>query len=161
MFEIGDKIVYPMHGAGVIEAIEEREILGEVRQYFVLKMPIGEMRVLVPVSTVGQIGLRRIIQKDALDSVFEILGKRQDLDKDNWNQRYRNNLEKLKSGSVYELAEVVRNLACRDQEKGLSTGEKKMFDNARQLLLSELVLVMEGREEVVIGRIEACLTSYA
>ena len=157
MFEIGDKIVYPMHGAGVIEGIEERLILGEVKQYYVLKMPIGEMRVLVPIGSVGEIGLRRIIQQEALDRVFEILETREELDQDNWNRRYRHNLEKLKSGSVYELAEVVRNLAYRDKAKGLSTGEKKMFDNARQLLLSELVLVMEGREEIVIGRIEACL----
>ncbi|MDR1204862.1 MAG: CarD family transcriptional regulator [Peptococcaceae bacterium] len=158
MFEIGDKIVYPMHGAGVIEAIEEREILGEAKRYYVLKMPIGEMRVLVPIGSVGEIGLRRIIHRDALDQVFEILQKREELDQENWNRRYRHNLEKLKSGSVFDLAEVVRNLACRDKVKGLSTGEKKMFDNARQLLLSELVLVTDGREDNIVGRMDACLT---
>jgi CarD family transcriptional regulator len=147
MFNIGDKIVYPMHGAGVIEAIEEKEILGEKRCYYVLRMPIGEMKVMVPISNVETIGIRKVIDEEEIGRVFNILQQEDSPMSSNWNRRYRNNMEKIKSGNIYELAEVVRNLAARDKEKGLSTGEKKMLDNARQILLSELVLAENKEEE--------------
>lgn len=147
MFKIGDKIVYPMHGAGIIEAIEEKEILGEKRSYYVLRMPIGEMKVMVPISNVNTIGLRKVIDGEEVRKVFSILQEEDSPMSSNWNRRYRSNMEKIKSGNVYDLAEVVRNLSVRDKEKGLSTGEKKMLDNARQILLSELVLAEAGEEE--------------
>mgnify|MGYP000894733139 CR=1 FL=1 len=147
MFNIGDKIVYPMHGAGIIEAIEEKEILGEKRCYYVLRMPIGEMKVMVPISNVETIGIRKVIEEEEIGRVFTILQQEDSPMSSNWNRRYRNNMEKIKSGNIYELAEVVRNLSARDKEKGLSTGEKKMLDNARQILLSELVLAENGEEE--------------
>ncbi|MDD4109702.1 MAG: CarD family transcriptional regulator [Prolixibacteraceae bacterium] len=147
MFKIGDKIVYPMHGAGIIEGIEEKEILGEKRNYYVLRMPIGEMKVMVPIANVDTIGLRKVIDDDEVSKVFNILRQEDSPMSDNWNRRYRNNMEKIKSGNVYELAEVVRNLAARDKEKGLSTGEKKMLDSARQILLSELVLAKDEEED--------------
>lgn len=161
MFLVGDRIVYPMHGAGVIEAIEERDILGICRKYYVLKMPIGEMKVLVPVPIAGksEVNLRSVITKDEVDQVFEILTDDISVEFDNWNRRYRQNLEKLKSGSIYELAEVVRNLSRRDQRKGLSTGEKKMLDNARQLLISELVLAENLSEEEVLVQIKDCFVA--
>lgn len=159
MFLVGDKIVYPMHGAGVIEAIEERAILGENRKYYILKMPIGEMRVLVPVAHIPEGGLRPVIGAEGVERVFRILGEDASTEMDNWNRRYRHNLEKLKSGDIYELAEVVRNLTRRDQRKGLSTGEKKMLDNARQLLVSELVLAENSSEETVCIQIKTCLVA--
>lgn len=147
MFNIGDKIVYPMHGAGVIESIEEKEILGETRYYYVLRMPIGDMKVMVPVTNVSDIGLRKVIDEDSVNDVLHILGDTDTQMSSNWNRRYRSNLEKIKSGNIYELAEVVRNLTLRDKEKGLSTGEKKMLDNARQILISELVLAKDSKED--------------
>lgn len=157
MFKIGDKIVYPMHGAGVIESIEEKEILGEKRYYYVLRMPIGDMKVMVPVTNVSDIGLRKVIDEDNVNEVLHILGDKDTQMSTNWNRRYRSNLEKIKSGNVYELAEVVRNLTFRDKEKGLSTGEKKMLDNARQILISELVLAKDSKEDNIKVLLENCL----
>ncbi|MDD2212067.1 MAG: CarD family transcriptional regulator [Clostridia bacterium] len=147
MFEIGDKIVYPMHGAGIIEGIEEKEILGEKRNYYVLRMPIGEMKVMVPINNVDTIGLRKVINGEEVRKVFNVLQQEDSPMSNNWNRRYRNNMEKIKGGNIYDLAEVVRNLASRDKEKGLSTGEKKMLDSARQILLSELVLAKDEEED--------------
>lgn len=154
MFSIGDKIVYPMHGAGVIESVEEREILGEMRRYYVMRMPIGEMKVMVPISNVNDIGLRKVIDEDGVSKVLTILQDKNSPMSANWNRRYRSNMEKIKSGNVFELAEVVRNLWARDKEKGLSTGEKKMLDNARQILVSELVLAKDSKEDNIRDMIE-------
>ncbi len=147
MFDIGDKIVYPMHGAGVIVAVEEKEILGAKKKYYIMKMPIGEMRVMVPVDNVEDIGIREIITDDEMDKVFTVLkGEQSDMPQ-NWNRRYRMNMEKIKSGDVYEIATVVRNLMIRDDIKGLSTGERKMLNNAKQMLISEIVLVLDAEQE--------------
>ncbi|MGI6145557.1 MAG: CarD family transcriptional regulator [Clostridia bacterium] len=157
MFKIGDKIVYPMHGAGIIEGIEEKEILGDKRQYYVLRMPIGDMKVMVPIANVETIGIRKVIGGDEVGEVFNILRQEDSPMSTNWNRRYRSNMEKIKSGNIYDLAEVVRNLTSRDKEKGLSTGEKKMLDSARQILLSELVLAKDGEEERIIDLFQQCL----
>jgi len=157
LFSIGDKIVYPMHGAGVIESIEEREILGDIRRYYVLRMPIGEMRVMIPISNVIDVGLRKVIDEDGVVKVLDILQEKDSPMSANWNRRYRSNLEKIKSGNIYELAEVVRNLSFRDREKGLSTGEKKMLDNARQILISELVLAKNSKEDKIKHLLEEYL----
>lgn len=157
MFKIGDKVVYPMHGAGIIESIEEREILGEKRPYYVMRMPIGNMKVMVPMKNVDEIGLRKVIEEEEVNAVFHILSDNSSPMSTNWNRRYRANLEKIKSGNIYELAEVVRNLSHRDKKKGLSTGERKMLDNARQILISELVLAKDGIEEQIRGLLEECL----
>lgn len=140
MFQVGDKVVYPMHGAGIIEAIEEKEVLGSTQQYYIMRLPIGEMKVMIPIDNVNEVGLREVIPQAEVQRVFEILRAQKSKMSSNWNHRYRANLEKIKSGNIYEVAEVVRNLAQRDREKGLSTGERKMLENARQILLSELVL---------------------
>ncbi|NLK44355.1 MAG: CarD family transcriptional regulator [Tissierellia bacterium] len=154
MFNIGDKVVYPMHGAGIIEGIEEKEILGEKRKYFIMRMPIGDMKVMVPVDNVEEVGVREIIDKQDLDKVISILkGSKTDMPQ-NWNRRYRINMDKIKSGDIFEIAVVVRNLLKMDMEKGLSTGEKKMLSSAKQMLLSEMVLVseydMEKIEELIV-----------
>lgn len=147
MFNIGDKVVYPMHGAGVIESIEEKEVLGETKKYYVLRLPVGDMKVMIPVTNYKDVGLRQVIDGDGVQRVLRILSEQSTSMSSNWNRRYRANLEKIKSGNVYEVAEVVRNLITRDKEKGLSSGERKMLESARQILISELVLATEMNED--------------
>lgn len=140
MFNVGDKIVYPMHGAGVIESIEEREILGQKQNYYVMKMPVGDMKVMIPTHNVSGIGIREVIDGCDVDKVFAVLGDISSNVNSNWNKRYRENMIKIKSGNIYEVADVVKSLMLREKEKGLSTGERKMLNSARQILISELVL---------------------
>lgn len=140
MFNLGDKVVYPMHGAGIIETVEQKEILGEVKKYYVLKMPIGEMKLMIPVDNVNNIGLRNIIDENAVNKVYEILKQAAVINDSNWNKRYRDNMIKMKTGDIFEVAQVVRDLTYRDREKGLSTGEKKMLVSAKQMLVSEIAL---------------------
>lgn len=140
MFQVGDKVVYPMHGAGVIEAIEEKEVLGNRKRYYVMRLPINELKVMVPCENQQSIGLRQVISEQAFQKVLEVLKSRKALMAKSWNHRYRANMEKIKSGNILELAEVVRSLSQRDREKGLSNGERKMLESARQILLSEIVL---------------------
>ena len=156
MFNIGDKIVYPMHGAGVIDSIEEKDILGEKQAYYILKLP-GEVKAMVPVDKAEQVGVRSIIDKTSADKVFSVLSQDETEMEKNWNKRYRDNMDKLKSGDIYEIADVVRNLSFKQKEKGLSTGEKKMLVNAKQILVSELVLAEQSNvdemEELVDTKI--------
>ena len=140
MFNIGDNIVYPMHGAGTIDGIEEKNVLGEKQAYYILKMP-GEVKVMIPVNKAKEVGVREIIDKDSVSKVFSVLEENKVEMSMNWNKRYRDNMDKMKSGNIYEIADVVRNLSFKQKEKGLSTGEKKMLSNAKQILVSELVLV--------------------
>ena len=148
MFNVGDHIVYPMHGAGTIDAIEEKDILGEKQSYYILKMP-GEVKVMVPTNKAEEIGVRNVIDKTSAEKVFEILEEDKTDMSQNWNKRYRDNMDKMKSGDIYEVADVVRNLSFKQKEKGLSTGEKKMLLNAKQILVSELVLAEHATYEEV------------
>lgn len=157
MFNIGDRVVYPMHGAGIIEAIEEKEILGEKQSYYIMHLPVGDMKVMVPVNAVGEIGLREVIDQDGVNKVMNILDAAKGKMSANWNRRYRANLEKIKSGDIFEVTEVVKNLSLRDQEKGLSTGERKMLESARQILVSELVLAKNLSEKEVRDLIDQVL----
>lgn len=140
MFNVGEKVVYPVHGAGVIEAIEQREILGERRRYYVLKLSTGELKMLIPVDSVANTGMRSVCSSDALDKVKQILRAAPSPWEENWNRRYRMNMDKIKSGDIEEIAEVVRNLTLRDMSRGLSAGEKKMLESAKKILISEIVL---------------------
>ena len=153
MFNVGDKIVYPMHGAGVIDAIEEKDILGEKQAYYILKMP-GEVKVMVPVDKAEQIGVRSVIDKEEAVKVMAVLEENETEMSDKWNKRYRDNMDKMKSGDIYEVADVVRNLSFKQKEKGLSTGEKKMLSNAKQILVSELVVAEHASQDafLVFGR---------
>lgn len=153
MFNVGDKIVYPMHGAGVIDAIEEKDILGEKQAYYILKMP-GEVKVMVPTAKAEEIGVRSIIDKSSAEKVFRVLESDETEMSMNWNKRYRDNMDKMKSGDIYKVADVVRNLSFKQKEKGLSTGEKKMLNNAKQILVSELVLAEHANQEEVEEQIE-------
>ena len=160
MFKVGDKIVYPMHGAGVIEKIEERSILDEKQSYYIIKMP-GEVKVMVPTAKAEEIGVRNIIDKETAGKVINVLEQDSTEMSIKWNKRYRDNVEKMKSGDVFEVADIVRNLSFKQKEKGLSTTEKKMLINAKQILISELVLAeskeKEEMEELVENKIN---TSY-
>ena len=140
MFRVGDRVVYPLHGAGVIEAIEEREILGERHRYYILKLPVGDMRVMIPTDAAGECGLRAVIPAERVPAVLEVLRGEATAMDSNWNHRYRENAEKLKTGDILEVAAVVRNLSWRLREKGLSGGERRLLDTARQILISELAL---------------------
>jgi len=144
MFNVGDKIVYPMHGAGIIESIEEREILGQKQNYYVVKMPVGGLKVMIPTRNVDDIGVREVIGSHEVDKVFAILQDQNINVTANWNKRYRENMLKIKSGNIFEVADVVRTLMLREKEKGLSTGERKMLNSAKQILVSELVLAKEA-----------------
>lgn len=149
MYNVGDHVVYPMHGAGVIVAIEEREVLGEKQKYYIMALPIGDMKVMIPMKSVNELGLRQVSDEEDVKRVYQILQGEQSSMSTNWNRRYRANMEKIKSGDIFEVAEVVRNLTIRENEKGLSTGERKMLDNARQILMSELVIAEESTEEEI------------
>ncbi|MBS3873745.1 MAG: CarD family transcriptional regulator [Firmicutes bacterium] len=149
MFCIGDRVVYPMHGAGIIESLEEREILGKRQQYFVMRIPLGEMKVYIPESNVDNMGLRQIVPRSDVPKVIEALRDAHPEEDGNWNRRYRANLEKLRTGCILATARVVSNLMARERQKGLSTGEKRMLETARQILISELILV-ENKSEAMV-----------
>ena len=153
MFNVGDYIVYPMHGAGKINAIEERDILGQKQSYIILEMP-GEVKVMIPTAKAEQVGVRNVIDNNSAEKVFNILSEAETEMSMNWNKRYRENMDKIQSGDAFQVADVVRNLSFKQKEKGLSTGEKKMLSNARQILVSELVLAENTTPEAVEERMD-------
>ena len=157
MFNVGDKIVYPMHGAGTIDSIEEKDILGEKQSYYILKMP-SNVKVMIPTAKAEEVGVRNIIDKQSAEKVFKVLSQDETEMEKNWNKRYRDNMDKMKSGDIYEVADVVRNLSFKQKEKGLSTGEKKMLNNAKQILVSELVLAEHASQEEVETLIDNKIT---
>ena len=146
-FEIGDNVVYPHHGAGKVLKKETKEIFGEKQEYLTIKILHNDMTVMVPCCNAGRAGLRRVIDEDTVKKVLDVL--RDDVSEmpKNWNRRFKHNRDKIKTGDIYELAEVVRNLAIREQEKGLSTGEKQMFTRAKKILASELMYALEMEED--------------
>ncbi len=154
MYNIGDKVVYPMHGAGVIEDIEEREILGKTQKYYVMKMPLGDMKVMVPMSNSAEIGIRDVIDEKEADRVLVSFREYVSDYSQSWNKRQRENMMKIKSGDIHEVARVVKALMCRDREKGLSTSERKMLTNAKQILISELVLAKNRAQSDIEEMIE-------
>ena len=158
MFQVGDKIVHPMHGAGVVDEITTRKINGVVRDYYILKLPVGGMLVMVPTESSAEIGMRPVMPPAEAD---RILGALPDIEVDadpNWNRRYRENMLRLKSGDLMEVARVMKGLILRDEKKGLSTGERKMLHSAKQILISEIVLSQNASYEEIEGRINMALT---
>ena len=139
MYKVGDKIVHPLHGAGVIVDIEDKTIMNERQSYYIMKMQ-GEVKVMVPTSKADEIGIRNIIDQESVGKVINVLENDSTEMSMNWNKRYRDNMEKMKSGNIFEVADIVRNLSFKQKEKGLSTGEKKMLLSAKQILVSEIVL---------------------
>lgn len=149
MFSIGEKIVYPLHGAGIVEAIEEKEILGKKKKYYVMRVFSGNMTVLIPVDNCEEIGVRQVIDKAEAKKVVEYFKTEPLYDDDNWNRRQRENMIKLKSGDIYKVLDVLKDLLYRDKLKGLSTSERKALVNARQIIVSELVMSeFAGTEDI-------------
>ena len=140
MYCVGDKVVHPMHGAGTIEEIKEMEIVGKKRQYYVVRFAIGNMVTNVPIESVDSIGIRPVIDKQEARKVLQCFRDAEVEDDNNWNKRQRDNLVKVKSGDIYQVLIVVKELMYRDRLKGLSTSERKTLGSAKQIVVSELVL---------------------
>lgn len=158
VFHIGDKIVHPMHGAGIVESIVNRKIDGECsREYYVLKMPLAGMLVMVPTQSCMEIGVRHVIDAAEADAVIASLVEIEVDMTQNWNRRYRENMLRLKSGNLTEVAYVVKGLMVREKERGLSTGERKMLHSAKQILISEIVLAKSSNYEEVEDNINKAL----
>lgn len=157
-FDVGDRVVYPHHGAAVIKKREKRKVNGATTEYLVLEMAHGELTLSVPVDKADDVGMRPPIGKEEVEDLFELLGKKDVREPANWSRRFKNHQEKLKSGDVYQVAEVVRNLALRDQAKGLSAGEKSMYMKARSVLVSELSFALDVSEDEALSQVEAQLS---
>jgi CarD family transcriptional regulator len=139
--------VHPEHGAAVIEELRDREFLGEKRKYLVLRVAYGDLTLMIPVDSTEEVGLRQVVSKNEVKKVLKVLTEDESSMAANWSRRFKNNMEKLHSGDPYQVAEVLRNLAIRDREKGLSAGEKRMIQKARQILISELSYATGKSEE--------------
>ena len=157
MYKVGDKVVYPHHGAGTVVKKEKREVLGEKREYLTIKILHNDMTVNVPSENAEKVGLRKVIGEDMVKVVVKALtGGGTQMPK-NWNRRFKHNRDKMKTGDILELAEVVRNLSLRDREKGLSTGEKQMFVKAKKILASELMYAKDMDEEATAEWLDGVL----
>lgn len=157
MFKIGDRIAHPMHGAGVIDGIEEKKINGTTRKYYRLKIPVGGMIVMVPTDSCDLIGIRPIVDSKQADEIIDSISEIETDMTQNWNRRYRENMLRIKSGDLHEVARVIKGLVERENDKGLSTGERKMLHSAKQILISEIVLSQNSSYEEVEMRINSKL----
>ena len=156
LFHKGDTVVHPEHGAAVIEEIRDREFQGETRRYIKLRVVHGDLTVNVPVESAPEVGLRGVVSKAEVKKVLKVLQQDESVMAANWSRRFKNNIEKLRSGDIYQVAEVVRNLSIRDRDKGLSAGEKRMVVKARQILVSELMFangVTEEKAEETVDKV--------
>jgi CarD family transcriptional regulator len=160
-FELGDHVVYPHHGAGKVLKKEDMEILGERREYLTIKILHNDMTVRVPTENAALAGLRRVIDEETVKKVLDVL--RDDVSEmpKNWNRRFKHNRDKIKTGDIYELAEVVRNLSLRESEKGLSTGEKQMFTRTKKILASELMYALDKDEDEAESYLDELLEDSA
>ena len=157
MYRVGDKVVYPHHGAGTVVKKETREVLGEKREYMTIKILHNDMTVNVPSDNADRVGLRKVIDEPMVAKVLKALTGSGTTMPKNWNRRFKHNRDKMKTGDIFELAEVVRNLSLRDLEKGLSTGEKQMFVKAKKILASELMYAKAVDEEEAAEWLEGVL----
>ena len=140
MFQVGDKVVHPMHGAGIVDSIVQKKVDGVVRDYYILKLPNRSMVVMIPTDSRDEIGVRPVVDREQADRVLAAIPTIQVEMTSNWNHRYRENMERMKSGDLLEVARVIKGLTARDMKRGLSTGERKMLHAAKQILISEIVL---------------------
>jgi CarD family transcriptional regulator, regulator of rRNA transcription len=155
-FKVGDRVVYPHHGAAVIEKKEKRKtpgVEGEEKEYLVLRMAHGELTLSVPSDNAETVGMRRPIAREDVEDLYQVLAKRDVREPSNWSRRFKNHQEKLKSGDVYQVAEVVRNLALREADRGLSAGEKSMLAKARSVLVSELSFALDVSEDEALDQV--------
>ena len=158
-FRVGDKVVYPHHGAAIIESLEQKELFGEKRKYYILKLAYGELTLMVPVDSSDEVGLRQVTPSKEVPKVLKVLKKQEPTQNTtNWSRRFKANVEKLRSGDIYQVADVVRSLHQRDKEKGLAAGEKRMLTKARQILISEVTFaanVDEAEAGTMLDRVLA------
>jgi CarD family transcriptional regulator len=157
-FDVGDKVVYPHHGAAVIESKEKMLAFGREQEYLVLRLAYGDLTLKVPADNTDEVGLREVINDEEVEEVFAVLRKKEARMPTNWSRRFKNHVEKLKSGDIYQVAEVVRNLSLREKDKGLSAGEKRMLAKARQILVSELTFAIGVDEEQAELKLDEALT---
>ena len=157
MLNIGDKVVYPMHGAGVIAGIEDCEVLGEGKSYYILQMPMGNMKVMIPTDNVDNIGLRDVIPEEAVDKVRDVLREKPEKASGSWNKRFHANLDRMKSGDICDVAAVARNLILQDRQRKVSSGERRLMDLARQILVSELVYACNKTPDEMSGWVDGIL----
>ena len=158
MFQVGDKIVHPMHGAGVIDSIVSKKVNGVVRDYYILKLPVGGMLVMIPTANTEEIGVRPVVDRAGADRLIAAMPDIQVDMTQNWNRRYRENMLRIKSGDLMEVARVVKGLMLRDGDRGLSTGERKMLHSAKQILISELVLSQDSSYEDMERRVNIAMS---
>jgi CarD family transcriptional regulator len=159
MFKVGEKVVYPAHGVGVIDGIQTKVISGAQRKFYMLRLLDNEMTIMIPTENVESVGLRRVISKDMVPKVYRILrDKRVEIDQQTWNRRYREYTEKIKTGSVLEIAKVLRDLFVLKGDKELSFGERKMLDTARNLLVKELAIARSFPEEKILEELQVIFT---
>jgi CarD family transcriptional regulator len=158
VFDIGDEVIYPQHGAAVVQRRETKEAFGQRREYLVLRMAQGNLTVMVPADNTDGVGLREVINEEEIEEVFDVLRKKEPRVPTNWSRRFKNHSEKLRSGDIYQLAEVVRNLSIRNRDKGLSHGEKRMLIRSRQILVSELTFALKVDEETAEQRLTDLLS---
>jgi CarD family transcriptional regulator len=156
-FDVGDKVVYPHHGAAVIERREMKQAFGEEKEYLVLRLAYGDLTLSVPTDNTDEVGLRDVINDEEVEEVFAVLRKKEARMPTNWSRRFKNHVEKLKSGDIYQVAEVVRNLSLREKGNGLSAGEKRMLAQARQILVSELTFALNVSEEEAEAKLDEAL----
>ena len=156
-FCVGDRIAHPMHGAGVIDGIEKRKVNGAEREYYILKLPVGDMLVMIPTEMSSEIGVRPIVDPDMAEEILNSIPGIEINMTANWNKRYRENMSRIKSGNLMEVAAVVKGLMSREAERGLSTGERKMLHSAKQILISEIVLSQSCSYEDIEKRLALAL----
>lgn len=157
MFQIGDKVVHPMHGAGIVESIVQKEVNGVTREYYILKLPVRSMVVMVPTEHSGEIGVRPVVGSAEADLILASISQLPVEAVSSWNRRYRMNMERMKSGNLFEVARVVKSLILRENDRGLSTGERKMLHAAKQILISELVMSKDSSYEDMEEQINIAL----
>ncbi len=160
-FEIGDSVVYPHHGAGKVLKKEMKTVLGESREYLTVKILHNDMTVMVPTENAAAAGLRRVMDEEMIRKVMVVLQDECSEMPKNWNRRFKHNRDKIKTGDIYDLADVVRNLAVREHQKGLSTGEKQMFTRARRILASEMMYALSMDEEQVDAHLSSVILEGA
>jgi CarD family transcriptional regulator len=157
-YQVGDTVVYPHHGAAVIQKREKKVVAGgEERDYLILRLTYGDLTLSVPVDATDEVGLRNVVGQQEVEEVMGVLGRRDGSMPTNWSRRFKANYEKLRSGDIYQVAEVVRNLALREREKGLSAGEKRMLTKSKQILVSELAAAISKSDEETEGLIDSLL----
>ncbi len=157
--KIGDKVVYPMHGAGIIEGIENNEVGGVEKAYYIFKMPIGNLKLMLPVDKIDQIGLRQIIEKDKIEEVIAVLKAKPEHTQGSWNKRFQVTLDRMRNGDILDVAAVARNLSIQNRRRKVSSGERRLMELSRQILISELVFACDKTPEEVTQWIDTIIGS--